>query len=46
MGGIVITKEMSGVRLGYGEARTLRLKEHKRSEIRRISRLLYKRAVA
>jgi len=46
MGGIMITKEMSGVRLGYGEARTLRLKKYKRLEVRRISRLLYKRAVA
>lgn len=42
----MITKEMSGVRLGYGEAWALRLEKHKRSEVRRISRLYYKRMVA
>ena len=42
----MITKEMSGVRLGYGEAWALRLEKHKKSEVRRMLRLFYKRVVA
>ena len=42
----MITKEMSGMRPGHGEARTLRLKKYRASEVHHMPRPVYKRVAA